>query len=459
MKPAPPGESSFRQVRRTGNFRLLWAAGALSAVGDQFDLIAFPWLVLMLTGDPLAVGAVIAVSHLPAVFFMLLGGSLVDRFSPRRMLQASNLSRVALATALAALILSGLAQLWIIYAVALLKGLADAFYYPAQGALLPRIVPAAGLRQANAALTTTTELSGFIGPTLAGGLIAFFSSGTGAAAGLPGPAGADGAGLAGVGLAFGVVGLAFGLSSLLLLGLRLPPPAAGEEDGEKQSGVLKSIVAGLRFVRGDAAMLTMFILIAAAELFVEGPAVVGIPVLADTRLGQSALALGVLSSAYAGGALGGALLAGMLPAPKRGLGPALAGAMVLSGLLLMPFGFLDALWQGALALLLIGAAGGYVDIMLTTWLQARTPPRMLGRVMSMLMVAAVGLSPLSNAGAGALIRFSLGWVFVGAGAALALTGLLALSRREIRHLTMPESALPENDTPESDTPPGNGKGG
>ena len=442
---APPRASSFRQVMRTGNFRLLWGAGALSAVGDQFDLIAFPWLVLMLTGDPLAVGAVIAVSNIPTIFFMILGGSLVDRFSPRLMMQASNLTRVVLGTALAALILSGLAQLWIIYVVALIKGIADAFYYPAQGALLPRIAPPENLRQSNAVITTTTELSGFIGPTLAGALIAFFSSGSGVAARLPGQEGLDGVSLTGIGLAFGVVGVAFFLSSLLLIGIRLRPAAADPEADEEKVGLLKSIAEGVNFVRGDAVMLTMFILIAAAELFVEGPVIVGMPVLANTRLAQSALALGVISSAYAGGALCGSIIAGILPAPKRGLGPALIGALILSGILLMPFGFLSSLWQAALTLLIIGVAGGYVDIMLTTWLQSRTPQRMLGRVMSMLMVAAVGLSPVSNAVSGALIRFSLGWVFAGSGAALAIIGLIALTRREIRNITMPESDVPPGD--------------
>ena len=438
--PSPsPQATTFRQIIRTANFRLLWAAGALSAVGDQFDLIAFPWLVLMLTGDPLAVGAIIAVGNLPAILFMLLGGSLVDRFSPRRIMQASNLTRIALAATLAALILTGQAQLWLIYIVALIKGIADAFYYPAQAALLPRIVPPESLRQSNAALTTTTELSGFIGPTMAGALIAFFSGNAGIAAQLPGQQGLDGASLTGIGLAFAAVALAFLLSSILLIRIRLPPPAASPETTTETTGILKSIAEGVQFVRHDAAMLTMFILIAAAELFVEGPVIVGMPVLANTRLSQSALALGVISSAYAGGALCGSLLAGILPAPKRRLGPALIGALILSGILLMPFGILNSIWQAALLLLLIGIAGGYLDIMLTTWLQSRTPQRMLGRVMSLLMVAIVGLSPISNAASGALIRFSLAWVFAGAGTALTLVGLIALSRREIRRITIPET--------------------
>ncbi len=88
--------SSFWELLKTRNFRLLWGAGTLSAIGDQFDLIAFPWLVLLLTGDPLAVGAIIAVGSVPTVFFMLIGASIVDRSSPRMILQVSNVARVFL---------------------------------------------------------------------------------------------------------------------------------------------------------------------------------------------------------------------------------------------------------------------------------------------------------------------------------------------------------------------------
>ncbi len=148
---------------------MLWVAGGLSAIGDQFDLIAFPWLVLMVTGDPTAVGIVLAVGNVPAILFILIGGSLADRYSPRLIMLASNGIRIVLVASLAALVLTELSDLWLIYVFALLKGIADSFYYPAQLAMLPRIVPVELLRQSNAAVRTTTQLSGFIGPSLAGG--------------------------------------------------------------------------------------------------------------------------------------------------------------------------------------------------------------------------------------------------------------------------------------------------
>ena len=438
---------ALRSLFRSANFRLLWGAGGLSAIGDQFDLIAFPWLVLLLAGDPLAVGTVIAVGNAPTVLFMLLGGGLVDRFSPRRIMQASNLLRLLLGASLAALILTGQIALWLIYPLALLKGLADALYYPAQGALLPRVVAPSQLRQANAVVHTTFELSGILGPALAGALIALFSNGVGmpAAAGLPG-AGASAANLTGLALVFAGVAVVFLLSALLLTALRLDKAAPDAADPDPETGgILRSIVQGLKFVRADAAMFTLFLLIAGIELLIEGPVIVGIPILANSKMPQGALALGVIVSAYAGGALIGSALAGLLPAPKRGLGLLLIFLFALSGLLVMPFGFLTSMLLAAVIALIIGLGGGYTDVIFATWLQARTPQRMLGRVMSLLMIATVGLGPASNVLAGALIKLSLEGVFIGAGALIALLCLAVGFHREVRTMAMPASVREQTD--------------
>ena len=438
--------NSLWELLKTRDFRLLWGAGTLSAIGDQFDLIAFPWLVLILTGDALAVGAIIAVGSVPTVLFMLIGGSVVDRASPRLILQVSNVVRIFLGSVLAAFVLTGMVNLFLLYLFALAKGIADAFYYPAQAAILPRIVGDKQLRHANAIIQTTTESSGFVGPMLAGALIAYFSGTNNAVPPLDGVTAAAPAGASGVGLAFAVVAAVFFISFLLIAFLRLNPESveSGEKSGRSHStnekggeSIWASIADGFRFVRADAAMFALFLLIAGIELFVQGPVIVGIPVLADTQLPQGALAVGIISSAYAAGALLGAVLAGALPVPQRRLGHILVGTYILSGLLIMPFGFLKATWLAASIVVVIGVMGGYTNIIFTTWLQARTPQKMLGRVMSLLMIASIGLSPFSNAASGALIKISLGWVFVGAGAMMALLSLVAGLRREIVEMEMP----------------------
>ena len=72
------------------NFRLLWIGEGISLLGDQFYLIALPWLVLQITGNAVAVGGILAVASIPRAVFMLMGGAITDRFSPRRVMLGSN---------------------------------------------------------------------------------------------------------------------------------------------------------------------------------------------------------------------------------------------------------------------------------------------------------------------------------------------------------------------------------
>ena len=76
-------------LKNDANFRWLLSGGILSMLGDQFTLIALPWLVLKLTGDPLSLGLVLALLGAPRAIFILVGGALVDRYSPKRVLMLS----------------------------------------------------------------------------------------------------------------------------------------------------------------------------------------------------------------------------------------------------------------------------------------------------------------------------------------------------------------------------------
>jgi len=92
----PRMTASPMRVLRNRNFRLLWIGEGISLLGDQFYLIALPWLVLSLTGDALVVGTVLATAGIPRALFMLVGGALTDRFTPRKLMINSNLARMML---------------------------------------------------------------------------------------------------------------------------------------------------------------------------------------------------------------------------------------------------------------------------------------------------------------------------------------------------------------------------
>ncbi len=125
---------------KTRDYRLLFAGQGISALGDQFNLIALPWLVLTLTHDPFQLGLVLAIAGIPRALLMLVGGAWADRHSPRTIMLVSDVLRFGLAAALATAILAGVAQMWMVYVLALAFGVVSGFFMPAAQAGLSRYV-------------------------------------------------------------------------------------------------------------------------------------------------------------------------------------------------------------------------------------------------------------------------------------------------------------------------------
>jgi hypothetical protein len=428
-------ESPIASLFRQRNFRLLWSGEAVSLLGDQFYMIALPWLVLQLTGDALSVGAVLALESIPRALFMLVGGALTDRFTPRAVMLASNLTRMLLVAVLAAVVLAGQIELSMLYAFALLFGLGDAFFFPAHNAMIPRLARGDQLQSANALMQGTMQLSLFAGPVLAGSLIALFS-GRAAAAGSAGD-------LSGIGLAFAIDALSFLVSALTLWRIRMDADGEPGEASAPTENLLASIRNGLEIAWNDAPLRSFFLLIAVANLLVNGPVIVGIPILADLRFAGGATAFGIIMSAYGGGSLLGTVLAAMLPRPAaRSMGIVLGAVWSGLGLGVALLGLMNTTLLAALVAGLMGAANGYVVILFVTWLQSRTPQAMLGRMMSLLMFASAGLLPVSNVITGALIRLDVTAVFVGGGSLMALLVFLSMLNPAVRAMEATPVAVP-----------------
>ena len=410
--------NSSVNVLRIRNFRLLWIGEGISLLGDQFYLIALPWLVLSLTGNALAVGTVLATAGIPRALFMLVGGALTDRFTPRKLMISSNLARLILTGLLAALVLTNLIQLWMLYISALLFGLVDAFFFPAQTSMVPKLVTRDQLQAGNALIQGTAQLSLFVGPILAGGLISWLEGGATHS-------------VSGIAFAFALDSLSF-LASIITLGLmRLEPADASTE--KTNGGVLASIRQGLLYVWHDATLKIVFPIVMGLNLLINGPFAVGIPVISRTRFPEGVAAFGLILSLFGGGALLGTVLAGLLPKlPKRSIGTVSLSVISVMGIGLAVIGFSPTMYVAATAALVMGIANGYANIMLITWLQQKVAPEMIGRIMSLVMFAAIGLNPVSTALAGALIGLNAAVLLVGAGILMTLFTLSAAFSPAVR---------------------------
>jgi MFS family permease len=153
-------------VLRVREFRLLFLAQAVSLLGDRMVSIALAFAVLSLGGSPAEVGLVLAFRMVPLVGTLLVGGVVADRVSRRAVMVVADLSRVATQGLIAALLIGGLAEIWMLAVLSGLTGAATGFFNPASTGLLPAIVPAERVQEANGVRATAMSGGEIVGPSL-----------------------------------------------------------------------------------------------------------------------------------------------------------------------------------------------------------------------------------------------------------------------------------------------------
>ena len=171
MTTLTSARNPMARVMSLRDFRLLFAGATTSLLGDQFALIATPWLVLQLTGDPFVLGIVLALEGIPRAVFMLLGGAITDRLSPRLIMMIADIIRFVLTVLMAFVVFSGIVQIWMLYVFGLGFGLVAGFAIPAENTMVPMLVDEQDLQAGNSIMMGISQLAGFIGPTVAGILI------------------------------------------------------------------------------------------------------------------------------------------------------------------------------------------------------------------------------------------------------------------------------------------------
>lgn len=399
---------------RNTNYLWLWASTAISSLGDYFTLIAMPWLVLSISHDSAALGMVMALESLPRAAFMLFSGSASDRFTARSVLLASRFFFALALLALALMLLAGRIQLHDLYGFAVIFGLLTAFALPANRALLPQVVEHSQIQKGNSTLMGSQQLIQLFAPVLAGLLIWGMPT-----AGAPSGADVD---LRHIAYAFLFNAAAIAVALALLLQIRVTPRP------DMQGPVKVRLTEGFRYLRHDHGMRIATIYMGCVGFFAIGPLLIVIPQLAQQRLHDGALSYGLLYAVNGLGSILGFALGGMMPKPNaRKLGTVMLSADLVAGLSIAWLGYADRFAIAAPALALVGVAASYGGVLGLSWIQERVPPSLTGRVLSIVMFAVLGLTPLSMAAAGFLAaHYSLTLLLTVSGAAIGSVAFLGL---------------------------------
>ena len=163
----------FSAVRHR-NFRLYWIGQIVSLVGTWMQSVSQPWLVLLLGGSPIQLGAVLALQFAPSLALAPLGGVLADRVDKRRLLLLTESVAALQAAALFVLTFTGLIEIWHLMVLALALGFVNALDLPVRQSLAAELVPREDLMNAIALNSTSFSLARVIGPAVAGVTLALF---------------------------------------------------------------------------------------------------------------------------------------------------------------------------------------------------------------------------------------------------------------------------------------------
>ena len=369
IQERPAGRIQLLAPLRHREFRLLWTGMSVSLFGDGILLVALAWQTYSLSNAPAAMAAVGIALSVPQLAMLLLGGVVSDRFDRRLVMLLSDLVRAGCLTALALLAVTGSLALWQMYALAACYGAASGFFGPAFDSVVPALVPADDLVQANA-------LDQFIRP---------------AAMQIAGPAiGGVIIAIGGAGLGFAVDAMTFVVSAVCLVRMRpLPASPAGSA-----ASMWQDMRAGFGYVRRNVWLWGTFVAAAFTYLLFLGPTEVLLPYLVKNVLHGSPAALGLI---LASGGLG-AVLAAFVVA-QAGLPTSFMTftylAWTLATLAVAGYGVATRSWQLALTCALVNGLEAAGTIAWANAKQRLVPNHMLGRVSSIDWFVSIALVPLS----------------------------------------------------------------
>jgi len=361
---------------RPGPFRRYIIGSAISDTGTWMQVMAQGWVVSALTNKAIVLGMVNFAAGLPMLALTMIGGSVADRFDKRKILIATQIVQIALATILGWLIMTGRIQpgasatrsIWYIIIFAACLGVSIAFEMPAISALVPELVQRDEIAAAVAMDRSVFHGSRLVGPALAGLFVGWW------------------------GAAAAFFANAFSFIALIAALISLPkrPVGTKEEEEERRSGIME----GFRYVRSDRVILSMIALIALNTIFVFPAISVMLPLYVRNVLQLGPREMGWLMATSGTGAFLGAL--GLLSVAREKRLKFMSGNVlaVATGVLFMSrsHSFLvTACSMGVLAIALSMNFG-----LANTIVQEHAPAPLRGRVSAVFGLSFFGLMPIAG---------------------------------------------------------------
>ena len=371
----PAKRYGFAMAVLGSRFNKVFAASAVSNIGDGVLGAAVPLIVASLTRDPASVAIATAARTAPWFLFALISGALVDRMDRRKVMINTDLVRALLIGGLGITVVTGTASLMLIYVVAFALGVAETFFDTSAEAIVPGVVADEHLTAANGRIQAAEWVGGaFLGPPLGSFLFAavaflpfFFNAGS------------------------------FVIAAVLLVSV------SGDFRVERSSGTIREDIGeGVRWLWANSVLRTISLMAGTINLFASGVTAVFV-LYAQDILGVSDGGYGVLLSALGIGGLLGAVVA---PKVVDAIGPGrtIKATVLANAILIGLFVVVSNPWIAGLIMTGFGFSITASNIVSVTLRQSLTPDDLRGRVASAARTLAWGAQPIGAIAGGIIAR-------------------------------------------------------
>ncbi|MFZ0368900.1 MAG: MFS transporter [Halobacillus sp.] len=375
-------EESTPSVFKNRNFLLLWGAALLSSFGISFFLFSQSWYVVNVLNLEASLGLIYIAASIPRLLFMIISGTVADRYDKTKIMFLSDFIRGLLLAGLVLWFLFGSITLWTFVGFAFFFGILDAFFWAAESAIIPSIVQKENLTRGNSIIQMTNQTSFILAPMLAGVLIAYGN----------------------YEIVFAVTAAMLLTASLLVISMK--PKKDAEMEANKNKKFWQTFREGVAYVK-DSRLLTLIVLATIfLNLFIVGPMTMGLPLFVKNILEGTAVDFSFLEAGLAGGMLVGSIVIGSLNVTRK-RGKITLLTLVLSGIAFIGLSFTAELWQSMVMLGLFGTFLSISNISSISAIQSIIEEKVLGRVMGLISLASMGLIPVSYALTSAVLSLGI----------------------------------------------------
>lgn len=351
------------------SFMLVWMSGLTIMLGFSMFFLSVSWFIVDVLNRPAVLGAVLMSVSIPRVIMMIYGGILADKIRKSYIMFVTNFLQGLVMIAMIVLFMNDWLQVSSLIIIALVFGFLDAFFFPAVSSMIPIIVRDGQLQRANSLFQGSTEMMFIIGPLVAGFLLT----------------------IGDFVLTFSTAAVLIFVSTILVFPRFIQDPKPAKREGNPSA--LHDIKEGLNYVKQSPAHRTGTLSIVLINMFMIGPLIISFPILVDA-LGGAPLELSLLEAGLSMGTFLASVIIVIWNMKKR-RGRLIFFSLVLSFVFFIIFSQMEALFPLVLLAGLAGFMAMFVYLPTVTIVQEQTDKDKLGRVMSIITLAASGFEPIA----------------------------------------------------------------